>query len=140
MEQSILKTVKAAVNVSPDDTSFDEALIGHINTEFSTLHDLGVGPESGFVIEGDEETWDSYFTMDDDPMVQKVWLSKVKACIGLRVRLLFDPPAQVFLLQALKDQLAENEWRLNVNRETRDWVNPQPPDVLVVDGGDPSGP
>lgn len=140
MEQSILKSVKAAVNVSADDPSFDEALIGHINTEFSTLHDLGVGPVSGFVIEGEDETWDSYFVMDDDPMVQKVWLSKVKACVNLRVRLLFDPPAQVFLLEAIKGQLAEQEWRLNVNREGRDWVDPTPPDVLVVDGGDPSGP
>jgi hypothetical protein len=139
MEQSILKAVKLAVNVSVDDPSFDETLIGHINTEFSTLHDLGVGPVSGFVIESDEETWDDFFPLVDDPLVLKVWMSKVKACVTLRVRILFDPPAQVFLLEALKGQLAEQEWRLNVNREEIAWVDPAPPDVLVVDGGDPSG-
>lgn len=135
MEQSILKTVKAAVNVALDDPSFDLAIIGHINTEFSTLADLGVGPPEGFVIEDDVGVWGDYLDPDDN----KIMLSQIKTAVILRTRILFDPPAQIFLLQALKDQLLETEWRINVNRETVEWVDPAPPDLLIVDGGDPSG-
>ena len=46
-------------------------------------------------------------------------------------RLLFDPPQQTFLIEAIKDQLTELEWRLNVNREAVEYVDPLPPLVLV---------
>lgn len=131
MEQSILLTVKKGVNVAPDDLSFDLDIITSINAEFSTLTDLGVGPEEGFVIEDETTEWGDFL----DPDENKVELSKVKTAVILRTRILFDPPAQVFLLEALKNQLQEMEWRLNVNREGQDWVAPTPLSVPVDDGG-----
>lgn len=139
MEQSILKSIKKGVNVDPSDTSFDDDLITHINAEFSILTDLGVGPDGGFVIEDDTIEWAEYFPNEDDPAKLKVQLSKVKSAVQLRTRLLFDPPTISYLLDALKAQLQEAEWRLNVNREETEWVDPDPPVELVVDGGDPSG-
>lgn len=138
MEPSILKTVKKAVNVAPDDPSFDLDIIGYINSEFSILTDLGVGPEAGFVIEDATEEWTDF--LDDGGIPEnKVMLAKVKTAVILRTRLLFDPPAQVFLLNSMQEQLKEHEWRLNVNRESQKWINPIPDVALVVDGGDPSG-
>jgi hypothetical protein len=139
MEQSILKSTKKVLNVGVDDASFDLDIITHINTAFSILTDLGVGPLSGFVIEDEETVWEDYFPNEDDPAKLKVQLSKVKTVVFLRTRLLFDPPTVSYLLDSTKEQLREAEWRLNVNREESEWVDPAPDAVLVVDGGDPSG-
>jgi len=140
MEQSILKSTKKVLNVAPDDTSFDDDILTHINSAFSNLTDLGVGPQGGFVIEDEEAEWASYFPNEDDPAKLKVQLSKIKTIVFLRVKLLFDPPTTSYLLEAAQKQLLEAEWRLNVNREETEWVDPDPPEsVLVVDGGDPAG-
>lgn len=138
MEQSILKSTKKILGVSDEDTSFDQDILTHINTAFSTIHDLGVGPVSGFVVEDADAEWASFFPNETDPLVLKVWMSKVKAVVHLRARLLFDPPTVAYLLDAHKEQLREAEWRLNVNREEVEWTDPAPAEVLVVDGGDPS--
>lgn len=125
MEQSILTSTKKILGISPDDESFDLDIITHINSEFSTLNDLGVGPAEGFVIEDESAEWTSYFA--DDP----IKLSKVKTCIYLRTRLLFDPPTQSFLIAAIKEQLQEAEWRLNTHREAEGWTDPDPPTTLA---------
>lgn len=135
MEQSILKSTKKILGVGDDDTSFDLDIITHINTEFSTLTDLGVGPEEGFVIEDEDAEWDSYLADD------QIKLSKVKTCVFLRARLLFDPPTSSYHLDAAKEQLREQEWRLNTNREATEWVEPQPSiefleELVEVDGGE----
>lgn len=137
MEQSILNSTKKILGIDPEDASFDLDIITHINSEFSILNDVGVGPEGGFVIEDDTAEWDSY--LPEDVTNRLIELSKVKTCVFLRTRLLFDPPVSGFLLDSLNKQLQEHEWRLNVNREESEWVDPEPPDVLVVDGGDPTG-
>jgi hypothetical protein len=148
MEQSILKSTKNTLGVGDDDTSFDQQLLTHINLAFSVLTDLGIGPQGGFVIEDESTEWAEYFPEETDPAKLKVQLSKVKSVIFLRVRLLWDPPNSGFLLDAVKAQLTEAEWRLNVNREETEWVDPNPPDdalldagdsVGVYDGGDPTG-
>lgn len=128
MEQSILTSVKQAVGVSPDDTSFDVDLIMHINAEFSILTDLGIGPDEGFAIEDESPEWSDFL----DPDEEQVMLSKVKSAVILRTRLLFDPPTQGFMLTSMQQQLQEMEWRLNANREAKEYVDPMP--VILVDG------
>jgi hypothetical protein len=132
MEQSILKSTKKMLQISEDDESFDLDIITHINSAFSILHDLGVGPSDGFVIEDEYVEWTAY--LPDD----QIKLSTVKTCVYLRTKLLFDPPATTFHLNAVQEQLKEVEWRLNVNREATEWVDPLPT-VLVVDDEDPVG-
>lgn len=132
MEQSILKNTKKMLQIADDDPSFDLDVILHINSAFSDLHDLGVGPEAGFAIEDEDPVWTDFLADDD------VKLNKVKTCIYLKVRLLFDPPQTPHLLTAANEQLAEKMWRLSVNREETGWSDPQP--VVVIDGGDPTGP
>lgn len=128
---SILTSTKKILGVGEDDTSFDLDIITHINTEFSILTDLGIGPPGGFIIEDDEPVWADYiegFTFDPEDPSHKVKLSKVKTAVYLRVRLLFDPPVTPHLLEAMKSQLQEHEWRLNVNREAYAWTDPDPSD------------
>jgi hypothetical protein len=135
MEQSILKSTKKILNVSEDDTSFDLDIITHINSAFSHLHQLGIGPDAGFVIEDDSAEW-ADFLNEESPLYI---LSAVKTNVHLRVRSIFDPPQMPHVLTAMQAQLLESDTRLLIMREETGWVDPDPPDVLIVDGGDPGG-
>lgn len=110
MAESILTSTKEKLGVVESYTVFDGQIIDYINSAFSTLHDLGVGPINGFAIEDELEEWDDL----DLPDVQ---LRLVKTYIGLKARLLFDPPSTSFHLEAMNKQIAEHEWRLNVQSE-----------------------
>lgn len=122
MEQSILTSTKKILGIAEDYTVFDLDIITHINTAFSTLTQLGVGPREGFMIEDDSAQWTDFDPVDDDRQY-----NAVKSYIFLRVRLLFDPPTTSYLITALEKQVQELEWRMNVHREETEWTDPDPP-------------
>lgn len=128
MSDSILVSTKKILGLDASYTAFDVDIIMHINSVFGTLNQLGIGPINGFMIEDDTALWSTFIGSDLN-------LNAVKTYVYLRVRLLFDPPATSFHITAMENQIKELEWRLNVYRETRDWVDP----ILgaVVDGGTP---
>src|SRR5512140_2463681 len=109
MEQSILNSTKKILGLAEDYTVFDLDIITHINTAFSTLTQLGVGPSEGFMIEDDEAVWGA-FIYDD------LQFNAVKSYVFLRVKALFDPPTTSYLIAATEKQIQEFEWRLNVHR------------------------
>lgn len=113
MSDSILKTVKKLVGIDESYDAFDLDIITHINSALSTLNQLGIGPEEGFMIDDDTATWDQLLGDDNR-------LNSVKSLIGLKVRVVFDPPATSFTLDAFNKQIEELQWRLNVYREGRD--------------------
>ena len=119
MAESILTSVKKALGITSDYQEFDQDIIMHINSVFSTLNQLGLGPINGFMIYDDSETWDLF--LDDD-----FKLNNTKSYMYLRVRLLFDPPSTSFGIEAIKSQAVELEWRLNVTRENSLAENPTP--------------
>lgn len=123
MSDSILNTTKKILGIEADYTAFDPDILMHINSVFSTLNQMGIGPDDGFAIDDAEATWFD-FTGGDKR------LNSVKTYVYLRVRLLFDPPTTSYLIGALKEQVQELEWRLNVNREGTSWVNPNP--ILIA--------
>ena len=121
MIQSILYSTKKALGLEPENDDFDEEVIMQINSVFATLHQLGVGPAEGFMIEDETlEWWD--FLGDVTP------LNNVKNFMFLSVRLAFDPPENSFGIQSVEKQIAEIGWRLEVAS------NPRPaatnPDLL----------
>lgn len=129
-EPSILKSVKRVLGLGTDIDEFDEDVIMHINSIFSTLHQLGIGPDTGFAIEDNVAEWDDFLIGDN-------LLNSVKTYVYLRVRLLFDPPATSFHISAMERQIQEIEWRLNVKREGGSWVDPTPvttvdPEVIII--------
>lgn len=135
MEQSILKSTKKVLNIDPDDLSFDQDILTHINSAFSHLWQLGIGPAEGFSIEDDTVEWTA-FVVDDLPI-----LSAVKTNVLLRVRMLFDPPQLQHVMTAMQTQLLESDTRLSIMRENNDWFLPTPPpvdedEVGVIDAGD----
>lgn len=123
MENSILKSTKKILGLDPEYTVFDLDIITHINSTFSTLTQLGVGPVDGFSIEDDSAEWADF--INDD-----LKLNSVKTYVYLKVRLVFDTPTTSYLIAAFEKQISELEWRLNVNREDTDWVDPDPPVVI----------
>ena len=125
MEASILLSTKKILGLDPDYTVFDHDVITHINTAFSILTQLGIGPPMGFMIEDDTAVWFEY--TDDD-----LQLNSVKTYVYLKVRQLFDPPQTSYLISAMERQIGELEWRLNVHREETDYVDPDPPSLPEV--------
>jgi hypothetical protein len=102
---SILNDVKHALGLLPADTTFDIDVIMHINSVFTTLNQLGVGPLEGFMITSDAETWDLFY--------EDQRLNAVKSYVFLRVKLLFDPPTIGKAFESYERQILEHEWRLN---------------------------
>lgn len=103
-KDSILGSVRKLLG---SDEYFDKDLILHINTVFSKLQQMGVGPEGGFTIDDGSAEWDDF--TDDEPI-----LNMVKSYVVLQVRLLFDvSTASSALIETMKQQSSELEWRLN---------------------------
>lgn len=114
MEESILKGTKKMLGLAPDYTAFDHDVITHINSVFSTLSQLGIGPSEGFMIEDDSKVWTQFIAPNHN-------LNAVRTYLYLKVRMFFDPPTTSFLIEAMNKQILEAEWRLNVVREGIVW-------------------
>lgn len=104
---SILISIKKLLGISEDYTHFDTDLIIHINSVFSILNQLGVGPEKGFSITDEYAIWDDFVSNNNR-------LELIKSYVYLKVRLMFDPPTSSALTDAINRQISELEWRINV--------------------------
>ena len=111
INDSILQTTKKMVNLVPEDDSFDLDIITDINSVFTVLEQLGVGPEGGFTITSAEETWTDYIPANSKN------INAIRTYMALKVRLMFDPPTTSFVLEAISNQIQELEWRLNAQVE-----------------------
>jgi len=107
VRSSILGSTKVMLGIVPEYTAFDDQIIMLINTQFLTLFQLGVGPEDGYEIEGYDETWKDY--LNDNKL-----LNLVITFVHLNVRLMFDPPTNSFAVDAIKKQIDEYTWRINI--------------------------
>jgi hypothetical protein len=123
VSDSILTSTKKILGIEEDYTAYDVDILMHINSVFSTLNQLGIGPVDGFSIEDATPTWDAFLGTD-------LRLNSVKQYVYLRVRLLFDPPGTSYLVDSFEKQVRELEWRLNVVREEDAWIDPDPETVL----------
>lgn len=103
---SILTSIKKLLGISADYTHFDSDLIVQINSAFSALTQLGVGPIEGFEIQDASSTWSEFI---DDPR-----LNFAKTYVQIRVKLAFDPPTSSALIESYNRQLDELTWRLTV--------------------------
>ena len=107
MQDSILMTIRKLVCGNPYADHFDTDLLVHINACFSILNQLGVGPESGFVVTDETQSWSSY-------VADNRTLNMVKTYVTLKVKKIFDPPLTSSVLEAMDKEISQLEWRLNV--------------------------
>ena len=103
---SILDSIKQMLGIDPADTSFDSELIIFINSSLSTVNKLGVGPD-GFKITDNTKTWPEFIGDRTD-------LEEVKTNVYLRVRLVFDPPQSSFAITAIKEQITEGTFYIEL--------------------------
>lgn len=109
---SILTSIKKLLLIGKDYKEFDADIIMHINSVFTTLTQLGVGPSEGFYIEDDSAEWTDF--VEDLTKIQAI-----KTYIYLKVKLVFDPASVgSSTLAAYERQIQELEWRLNVIAES----------------------
>ena len=105
MNDNILSSVKKLCNIAEDDNSFDQDLIIHINSALMTVMQEWHGMDTAFRIEDGTETW-------DDILGEDVNYEGLKDLVGLKVRLMFDPPSNSSVIQSMNEQIKDLEWRL----------------------------
>lgn len=110
MEDSILTGTKLILGIADSYTAFDHEILTHINTALSSLTQLGVGPDEGFMIEDSSPVWDDF--IGDDPR-----FNEVKSLVFLKVKMLFDPPGTSYHIEAMNNQIRELEFRVSITRE-----------------------
>lgn len=106
---SILTSIKKLLGITEEYEHFDPDIIVHINSAFMILNQLGVGPEEGFSIKDKSSTWNEFLSGSN--------LEAVKTYVYLKVKLMFDPPLSSTVIEAIKSQISELEWRLNVSTD-----------------------
>lgn len=115
--ESILTSIKKLLGITEADKSFDVDIIIHINSVFSDLTQLGVGPSEGFSIENEHDFWSKFIPVENVKL-----FNNVKTYMYLRVKLLFDPPTNSAVLAAMQKEADKLEWRLNVAAESNDSI------------------
>lgn len=109
---SILNSIKKLLGISAEDTDFDTDVILQINSALAVLTQIGVGPSSGFSITDASSTWSEFISTDKR-------LEFVKTYVYLKVKVAFDPPMSSAVMEAMKQQISELEWRILVAAETK---------------------
>lgn len=106
---SILTSIKKLLGIAEDYEHFDQDIMIHINSAFSVLSQLGVGPKDGFCIDGPDATWSDFLCNDSR-------LEFVKTYVYLKVKLVFDTQSSSSaVIDAINRQISELEWRINVS-------------------------
>ena len=104
--ESILTSIKKLLGVSEDDSYWDQDIIMHINSVFSILTDLGVGPSDGFRIDDDLATWNDFIGTNINQ-------ESVKTYIYLTVKLLIHTSTiSSAVIESINRMINEYEWRL----------------------------
>lgn len=111
--ESILTSVKKLNGIDKEYTHYDSDIIMYINSALMTLRQIGVGPTEGFAIEDDTAVWSDIIPEEFDLLIESV-----KTYVAHKVKLAFDPPQNSAALQALKEIIAEDEWRINIEVES----------------------
>lgn len=104
---SILNSIKKLLGITAEQTDFDKDLVMHINTVFSILTQLGVGPDEGFSITDDSDIWADFIQ-------DYARLELIKTYIYMKVRLMFDPPLSTAVMDSINKNISELEWRISV--------------------------
>jgi hypothetical protein len=142
MTDSILLSTKRTLGLADDYEVFDQEIILHINSVLgTTLNQLGIGPDHGFMITGPDETWSEFLGPGPNGVDPEIRYNAVKSYLHMRIRMIWDPPSQGYVVTAWQEMIREMESRLNVMREdiVHPYVPPPPPDLedVFCDGGTP---
>jgi len=117
MMESILTSIKKLLGIAEEYTHFDADLIMHINSVFSILSQIGVGPPEGFSIKDKSSVWGDF--VPENSKENSKWeliLNFLKSYTYMKVKLYFDPP----LSSSVIESISELEWRIQVVADSVD--------------------
>lgn len=112
LNNSILSTIKKMLGFESEYEAFDEDLVVLINGIIRELYQLGVGEEC-FALTGSEQTWIEYLGGTSGI------LDDVKSYIYYKVRLIFNPPSNSFVVNSYKDAINETAWRICTTQDMK---------------------
>ena len=113
---SILTSVKKMLGIAEEYEAFDQDIIMHVNSAFSTLNQIGAGPDEGFSIEDSTKQWADY--SDNQKLI-----NMIKPYVYRKVRVAFDPPTNSTAVDSIKQAIAEDEWRINLEVDKKENQN-----------------
>jgi hypothetical protein len=105
--ESILTSIKKLLGIAEEYTHFDADLIMHINSVFSILTQIGVGPPEGFSIKDESSVWGDF-------VPEKSKWELIKSYTYMKVKILFDPPLISSVIESMNRMISELEWRIQV--------------------------
>lgn len=105
---NILTDIKNFVGINVEDPHFDDELLMYINSIVSELEIVGTTEKAVVVTKHSE--WGDYISDENE-------LVAVKTLVGMKTKLVFDPPGNSFLLESYTKQADKMEWLLATNRE-----------------------
>lgn len=91
---------------------YDVDIMLHINTVIETLNQIGVDMPDGFSVTDKTVLWSDYLNRTKYSQIK----GSIKSYIYMKVRLVFDPPTNTSLINAINESINELEWRI------RQWV------------------
>ena len=95
--ESILTSIKKVLGFDEGYEVYDQDIIMHINSAFSTLNQLGAGPKEGFYI--------------SDKSKNTKYPSN-SFILYLKVKMIFDPPTSSSVIESFNKMISEYEWRI----------------------------
>lgn len=119
LKESILSSVKKLLGIPQDLHEFDADIIMNINAAIFTLRQIGVGPEEGFTVTGEEETYEDFLGEGNKEIAQ------VKMYLFYKTKLSFDPPTSGTVIECIKEFIREAESRLSYQVDPEDVFIPK---------------
>ena len=105
---SILRSVAKQIGIQEEQEFFDDQLIFEINSAIDYISHIGYTREGGFEVKGPEETWSEYLANASEGQFL------IKSLIQKKVQLAYDPPMSGSVIESLKNQIKELEWRVYI--------------------------
>ena len=111
MEDSVLNTIKKLLGLDSEYTAFDTDVVVLINAALMILQQYGIVSKEGYAITDATDKWSDFIPSDK-------MLQGVKEYVYLRVKMVFDPPPNSFVMEAYDRMMNELEWRLKEQMES----------------------
>lgn len=110
MNESILDSIKKMLGLSDSYDAFDTDILTNINAALFKLEQSGIGEEF-FYITDSTSIWSDFLGDKSD------LLGGSMTFVYLQTRIIFDPPSNSFVLEAMKSQSEELLYRLTLQVE-----------------------
>lgn len=113
--ESILLNMKKLLNIPSDYSAFDTDIITHINSYIAVLRSLGLG-KKGVKVTDASTTWtDLLGTLESRTAAAGEYadtLDEVPSWMSIKLRLIFDPPVNSFVVTELQELAKELEFHM----------------------------